>query len=290
MIPPLDLRELGLVESNCTLDFDWLYDSQAATAPRLSVVSAVYNGAHSLRHFLDSLLSQELGINDPFEVIIVDDGSPDRSGEVARALLQSRPRLAAHVRVVRRRRTVPYEPGSFTFSAGAARQVGVRLAVGERVLFLDADQIIEPGCLAEHLWYGDRGLDVVIGDRRSTELDVGSAWDRLRSDALTAESDWWLTFFTGNSSVDSRLLSRVGGFDSRLQYWGLDDTDLGYRLFRAGASFWHTPRARVLDLSPELSGGGWDPEERSASYRLHMEVLYRKYLDPRILDAFKFLS
>jgi glycosyltransferase involved in cell wall biosynthesis len=286
---PIDLRELGLDESNGVLDFKYLHDSERVMTPRLSVVSAVYNGAQYLPYFLDSLLSREQGMTEAFEVIIVDDGSPDGSGELACTLVENYFTSTTRVRIVRRKRTVPYEHGLFTFSAGAARQVGVQLAEGERVLFLDPDQIVEPGCLQEHLWYGRQGFDVVIGDRHSGEIDAASAWSSLRSDALTHRSDWWLSFFTGNSSVEIGLLKRVGGFDIRLQYWGLDDTDLAYRLFRAGASVWHTPRARVLDLSPDVSGGGSDPEEREDSYRLHMEVLYRKYLDPGILTAFQFL-
>ena len=289
VMPRLDLSELGLEESNSALDFEYLYDNHQAATSHLSVVSAAYNGARYLPYFLDSLLSGEQGMEEPFEIILVDDGSTDGSGKLACKLIESYPSSTTRVRVLRRRRTVSYERGSFTFSAGAARQIGVQLAVGERVLFLDPDQVVESGCLREHLWYGRRGFDVVIGDRHSVEIDTGSAWSRLRWDALTHQPDWWLSFFTGNSSVETRLLNRVGGFDPRLQYWGLDDTDLAYRLFRASASVWHTPRARVLDLSPDLSGGGSDPEERNDSYRLHMEVLYRKYLDPRIVRAFWFL-
>jgi GT2 family glycosyltransferase len=118
--------------------------------------------------------------------------------------------------------------------------------------------------------------------------DVVTSWSRLRSDALSAQPHWWLSVFTGNSSVARNTLQRVGGFDPTFQYWGLDDTDLAYRLFRAGVSVWHTPRAAVYDLAPSRSGGGKTHSERMDSFRLHMEVLYRKYLDLGILNAFRF--
>jgi GT2 family glycosyltransferase len=105
---------------------------------------------------------------------------------------------------------------------------------------------------------------------------------------LREEPYWWLSFFTGNASVDRAIFESVGGFDVSLQYWGLDDTDLGYRLSKASASVWHTTRACVTHLAPESSGGGTTELDRLKSYRLHMEVLYRKYLDIDILKAFEF--
>jgi GT2 family glycosyltransferase len=177
--------------------------------------------------------------------------------------------------------------GTFSFGAGLAREAGVRNATGSRILFIDPDQRIESHCTQEHWDWGNRGFSVVIGDRISSALDLESPWNQLRTVALNRQEHWWLSFFTGNSSVSRELLEKVGGFDSTLQYWGLDDTDLAFRLYMAGASIWHTPRAQVYHIDGS-SGGGSTYEERLQSFRLHMEVLYRKYLRVDILNAFSF--
>lgn len=46
----------------------------------------------------------------------------------------------------------------------------------------------------------------------------------------------WMFGTTGNMSMSAALLARVGGFDESLTGWGLEDTELHYRLVRAGAS------------------------------------------------------
>jgi glycosyltransferase involved in cell wall biosynthesis len=251
----------------------------------LSVVTPIYNGESFAKLFLRSLSSQET--DEPVELIVVDDGSTDNS--ISRSLQAlADPRMKMHLLLLRRKRTTPYRRGTFTFSAGLAREIGWRQSQGERVLFLDPDQIVEPGCLQEHIDWGRRGRDVIIGDRRADKPDVTTSWSRLRQEALSDQRDWWLSFFTGNASVARSALADAGGFDRTFQYWGLDDTDLAYRLFQLGSSVWHTPRAVVTDLAPECSGGGSTADERRESYRLHMEVLYRKYLDAEILDAFRF--
>jgi glycosyltransferase involved in cell wall biosynthesis len=285
LLEPLELGSLGLETSNCDLGFERIYESGEKQPCGLSIVTPIYNCEQYVDQFLPSLLNQEL--HHPIEIILVDDGSTDST--VAKLLqFLTHSALGTHVLLLRRNRRIPYQPGTFTFSAGLAREVGLRQSVGDRVLFLDPDQIVEPGCIQEHYDWGTRLRGTVVGDRRTDAPDVLTTWSRLRSTALSSQPDWWLSFFTGNASVDRDLLERAGGFDPALQYWGLDDTDLGYRLFRLGSSVWHTPRAIVSDLAPERSGGGRTREERLDNYRLHMEVLYRKYLDPEILDAFRF--
>lgn len=53
----------------------------------------------------------------------------------------------------------------------------------------------------------------------------------------------WSAFITRNVSVPRALLDRTGVFDETFQGWGYEDTDLGYRLARAGAVFVYAPEA-----------------------------------------------
>jgi glycosyltransferase involved in cell wall biosynthesis len=87
----------------------------------------VYNGEAYLGEAIDSVLDQPYR---PIEIIVVDDGSTDASGDVAR-------RYGSPVRYVRQDRA----------GNGAARNRAVSLANGDLFTFLDADDKLAPGAL-----------------------------------------------------------------------------------------------------------------------------------------------
>jgi len=87
----------------------------------ISVIIPVYNGERYLAEAIESALGQHYR---PIEIILVDDGSTDRSAEVAKQVSQSiRYLYQAHG------------------GAGAARNAGVDLAPGEFLAFLDPDDL-----------------------------------------------------------------------------------------------------------------------------------------------------
>lgn len=100
-------------------------------ARRVSVVIPCYNAAPYLAEALRSVLSQ---VPTPHEVIVVDDGSTDGSGDIARG-------FGDPVRVVRQEQQ----------GASAARNHGVLLSSGDVLAFLDADDVWPPGSLAVRL-------------------------------------------------------------------------------------------------------------------------------------------
>ena len=94
----------------------------------ISVVIPLYNKEASIAQSLKSVLSQEY---DDFEVVIVDDGSTDGSVGVVEAINDPRIRL------------IKQENGG----PSKARNTGVKNAKGEWILFLDADDELEPDAL-----------------------------------------------------------------------------------------------------------------------------------------------
>jgi glycosyltransferase involved in cell wall biosynthesis len=280
---------LGLAPAEQYPEAEIIFQKRRRRACPLSIVSAAYNRAAELPAFIQSVGRQKAPF--PFELILVDDGSGDQSLEVATRLCRElSPRV--DITLLSLRRSLPYRHGTFTFRAGAARQCGVEVARGERILFLDPDEELGEDCVAQHDHWGNLGFDVVIGTRLDRPLGLDGIWSRQRQrlrhrQPLFSHTHWWRRFFTGNASVRRAALDAAGGFDESLQYWGLDDTDLGYRLARVGASAWHTQRAEVTHLHECGSGGGRLPQERLRGSWIHMEVMFRKYLDEAILDAFK---
>ena len=94
----------------------------------ISVVIPLYNKEASIAQSLKSVLSQEY---DDFEVVIVDDGSTDGSVSIVEAMNNPRIRL------------IKQENGG----PSKARNTGVKNAKGEWILFLDADDELEPDAL-----------------------------------------------------------------------------------------------------------------------------------------------
>ena len=104
------------------------------STPKISVIVPVYKVEAYLHRCVDSILAQTF---QDFEVLLIDDGSPDRSGEICDEF----------ARKDRRVRVFHKENGGVS----SARNVGLDNARGEWVCFVDADDWIEPFLLAHLL-------------------------------------------------------------------------------------------------------------------------------------------
>lgn len=101
-------------------------------SPLVSVVVPVYNMESFLPETLDSILAS---VYPNFEVVVVDDGSKDASYRIACDYAKKDQRVRAYT-----------QPNG---GACAARNQAVRLAKGEFILPVDADNLIEPGLIAD---------------------------------------------------------------------------------------------------------------------------------------------
>jgi CDP-glycerol glycerophosphotransferase len=145
--------------------------------PDVTVVVIVYNDADHLADAVRSVLNQSLH---NVEVIIVDDCSTDGSATVAAALVEADPR----VRYAR----LPENSGG----CGAPRNLGVDLARGRYVTFLDSDDVLtRHACLAMVDAADRAGADVTCG--RIVRVDV----------ATGRRSGWYDYLFAVERVVDS---------------------------------------------------------------------------------------
>lgn len=117
-------------------------------SPAVSVVVPVYNPGPFLEPLLASLLAQT---EPSLEIVAVDDGSTDGSGERLRTAAARDPRL-----VVVTRRNGGY---------AAARNSGIEAARGRWLAFADSDDWLDPRALQTWREHGERhGLEVVLGN------------------------------------------------------------------------------------------------------------------------------
>ena len=98
--------------------------------PRFSVITPTFNRLPLLRQTLDSVLAQRFT---DYEVIVVDDGSTDGTGQYLSS-------LGPRVRVLKQENAGP----------GAARNLAIRHATGEYLAFLDSDDLWLPWSLAAY--------------------------------------------------------------------------------------------------------------------------------------------
>lgn len=103
----------------------------ARERPNVSIIVPCFNAADTIRDTVESVRAQT---HEAWELICVDDGSTDSTAESLAAFAANEPRI----RVVNGRHA----------GAGAARNQGLRIARGEYVIFLDADDVARPDALA----------------------------------------------------------------------------------------------------------------------------------------------
>lgn len=106
------------------------------TGRTISVVSPMYNVARYLDDYFESLLRQTCGF-ESLEVILVDDGSTDETGELAQAFAAQHPNVSY----------VYKENGG----QASARNVGLEHATGVWVTFPDPDDVLTPNYFADVL-------------------------------------------------------------------------------------------------------------------------------------------
>ncbi len=189
-------------------------------SPLISIVITVKNEGAHLAQLLDSLLAQE----GPFEVVLVDAFSRDRTWEIAQEYARRHPNL---VRAYRR-----------AGSRGIGRNVAVEHARGATIAFIDGD------CFADSRWLATvrRGLaqSPVVAGRT---VVVGKAKYGQLERVELFESGYDVTYPSCNLAYRRDLFVRLGGFDPR--FVTAEDIDLNLRAVAAGASIRYEPAAVV---------------------------------------------
>lgn len=193
-----------------------LHHVRAAFRPELSIVIPIYNGAGTLPLCLEAIQNAP---GPTREIIVVDDGSDDESGAVARSF---------GVRTIRH---------NHNQGCGVARNTGVEQTSAPILVFVDADVVIHPDALlrisnflAEHPDYA-----AVFGsyDAKPGDPSFVSQYRNLlhRFTHQKGKSDAE-TFWTGLGAVRRSAFQRVGGFNPK--YRGIPDVTFGLDLSEAG--------------------------------------------------------
>lgn len=246
---------------------------------RATLVIPTYNRAERLRALLRCVAEQG---SELARVVVCDDGSSDHTREVAESFADRIPLVYAFQE-------------DLGFRAGQARNMGIARAIGDVVIFVDDDVLIRPDFVQAHLdahakHPGDK--TICVGFRHRTDRFEGEipTWDEIVSherDDRVADLDGgtieghalpWIFVYSCNFSItlgDPELR-----FDERFHGWGMEDTELGYRLHKNRFQVFAAPEARVLHVE--------DPEPRDP-FRCEVRELEPSY-DTYVQNAVQFMD
>ena len=136
-----------------------------------SIIIPIYNASPYLAFSLESLLSQPF---QDFELILVDDGSTDESASICDAYAAKDDRIK-----------VLHEAHH---GVAHSRQVGLETAKGEYILYVDADDTVEPGMIVDMYQEAvTQKADMVICDYRELTYD-GEVYRKQEPTALSGEA------------------------------------------------------------------------------------------------------
>jgi len=200
--------------------------------PLVSVVIPTYKSGAWVAETLASVVSQTYPA-DRLEIIVTDDVSPDDSVAVARKFLDGH-RLNSRV-VVREKNG----------GAAANRNSGYRLASGDWIQFLDADDLLAPHKIElQARVAADAPYDVAVvySNWQYYQLE-GGKWQPVGPlNAPVVDDDPVLRMlqdlafgYVGPTLIRRAFLERVGGFDERPNLG--EDSDLMLRIAMAGGRF-----------------------------------------------------
>lgn len=214
--------------------------------PRISVVVCSYNGARTIQACCDGLVQLDYP---NFEVVIVDDGSNDGTGDIA---------AEAGFRVIR----------IDNQGLSAARNVGIEAATGEIIAFIDDDAFPDPHWLTylaatfeSKSFAGVGGPNLTPDDDSLLSKCVGAAPGGPVHVLLT---DSLAEHIPGvNMAFRKTCLQEIGGFDLQFRTAG-DDVDVCWRLqkrdwelgFNPAAVVWHHRRNSLRTYWKQQAGYG----------------------------------
>jgi putative MATE family efflux protein len=227
----------------------------------VSVIIPSYNRAALLDLTLNSLVKQDYD-NTKFEVIIIDDGSNDNTIEVTDKY-KSKLKL-----------TYIYQPHE-GYRVALARNKGIRTAEGEIIVLLDSGMVVPEYFITnhfkEHIYFNqsvskkklavigyvygydsedndnsmeynfdfNKSICIIIEKMKKYEIyqDSREVVYKEINDKINLLHAPWALFWTTNVSFKKDIFLDVNLFDEDFKSWGVEDIELGYRLFKYGCTF-----------------------------------------------------
>ncbi|MCW5898868.1 MAG: glycosyltransferase [Flavobacteriales bacterium] len=222
------------------------------------------------RTYIGAMVASVLAQTDPrWELLVIDDASTDGSPEVIADAAQGDPRVRVQV--------LEHNSG-----ANVCRNLGIGSARGRYVIFLDADDLLAPDCVARRLAVmNGSGLDLAVFTMEVFHEKPGDHGQRWVPDSSEPLADFFrhkLPWQTMQPIWDRDFLRRIGGFD--VAFSRHQDVEL------------HTRTLLQKDVRYRLFPGEPDCHYRIAEERKVIDPypLLRRFSESAVLYRNKFLA
>jgi glycosyltransferase involved in cell wall biosynthesis len=189
--------------------------------PLVSVVIPCYKQAHFLREAMESVFQQTFT---DWELIVVNDGSPDNASFVVKQCIGENPRIKNKVTLIEKENE----------GLAAARNSAIAVARGKYILPLDSDDKLDPNALNVLLTYA-KDNTVVVGDLK--EFDKSESY--YRPGAFNIDFLLYGNRYIYSSLYPKDCFDKIKGYSKGL--FGYEDWEFWIRLAAQGVSFHHIP-------------------------------------------------
>lgn len=268
----------------------------ASDRPLVSLVTILYRKEREIRAFLESLRRQDF--DGPFEVIFVDDRSPDNSVQVIEETLEHWSHCTDHNPAME----ISIISNDANSGNCISRNKGVQAARGDIIAVVDCDCLLNRSLVRSHYEkYANGDCDIVIGPKgvetetrpalsalNEYEGDISRALrDARPQDAFNPDS--FVNSVTRNFSISRDFLNTVDGdlFDPLFSYsadpesgFGWEDVELGCRAYLKAARIKYADDTFSLHISHETTEHASDKPVKSLKNfrRLHQKhpTLFRE--------------
>lgn len=235
---------------------------------KASVIIPAYNASRTISQCLTALHRQSLS-QDAYEIIVVDDGSADETPEIIKQF---------PVRCIRQKNQGP----------ATARNRGAYEARGEIILFTDADCVPRSNWIEEMLRpFSDPEVTAVKGAYRTNQKSLAAKFAQV-------EFEERFTMLEKVPSIDmvdtysaayrKSVFLSLGGFDPSFPVANNEDTELSYKMSKAGHRMVFNPLAIVYHLN--------HPDSLQRYFRLKFwrgywrMVVYKRYPEKMFRDSY----
>ncbi|MBF0458042.1 MAG: glycosyltransferase [Nitrospirae bacterium] len=235
---------------------------------KASVIVPAYNSEKTISLCIEALLRQTCP-QETYEIIVIDDGSTDKTGEIASGY---------PVRYHRKQNGGP----------ASARNMGVREAAGEIILFTDADCVATPSWIEEMLQpFEDPHVSAVKGAYRTNQRQLTARFVQVEFEErfqMLRNSRHIDMIDTYAAAFRKEVFLYAGGFDESFTAANNEDTDLSYKLSRAGHKMVFNGNAIVFHLNHPASALRYGRIKFQRGY--WRMVVYKRYPDKMIKDTY----
>ncbi|MBI5238695.1 MAG: glycosyltransferase [Deltaproteobacteria bacterium] len=234
----------------------------------VSVIVPAYRAEKTIGRCLEALLGQDYP-KGSYEIIVVDDGSPDKTGDIIKSF---------PVKYLRQSNSGP----------ATARNSGVGETKGEIILFTDSDCVPDRDWISEMIKpFEDLDIAAVKGAYRTEQREVAARFSQIefeeRFEMLkkAASIDMIDTYSAG---FRKEVFLKMGGFDTSFPAANNEDTELSYRMSRAGFKMAFNPRAIVCHLNHPDSIKRYARLKFSRGY--WRMIVYKSFPDKMMKDTY----